>query len=110
MVEYRELSRIRRRSKPHSPAWVARLKLEAEIYRPRLIPVMLRLTAEQIAKIDAERRIPTPNGVPSRCAVVRELVDEGFAFRLAARPKSPPRAPKGEPFHIDLTWPDDLLR
>lgn len=79
------------------------MKLEAEIYRPRLIPVMLRLTAEQIAKIDAERRIPTPNGVPSRCAVVRELVDEGFAFRLAARPKSPPRAPKGEAFFIDLS-------
>jgi hypothetical protein len=109
MAEYREFSRVRRRPRPHHPARLARLKIEAEIYRPRLVPVMLRLTAEQIAKIDAERRIPSPTGVPSRCAVVRALIDEGFAFRLAARPRTSGRG-RGEPFPIDLDWPEDLLR
>jgi hypothetical protein len=101
MAEYRELSRVRRRSRPHHPARLARLRLEAEIYRPRLIPVMLRLTVDQIAKIDAERRIPSPTGVPSRCAVVRALIDEGFAFRLAARPRSSGPG-RGVPYPINL--------
>jgi hypothetical protein len=102
MVEAQEFSRVRRRPRPHHPARLARLKLEAEIYRPRLVVVTLRLTPEQIAKIDAERRVPTSTGVPSRCAVVRALVDEGFAFRLAARPRTSgpmkPARPKRTPF------------
>ena len=83
------------------------MKLEAEIYRPRLVVVTLRLTPDQIAKIDAERRIPDSRGVPSRCALIRELVDEALAFRRSMRPKGPPRAPKGVPFEIDLSdWPE----
>jgi hypothetical protein len=104
MAETHEFSRVRRRSRPHHPARLARLRLEAEIYRPRLVVVTLRLTPDQIAKIDAERRIPTSTGVPSRCAVVRALVDEGMAWRKAMRPKSsgPARPARGMLFPIEI--------
>jgi hypothetical protein len=112
VVEMRELLRGRRRPRPLKQldprARLARLALEREIYRPRLVIVTLRLTADQIEKIDAERRIATSaGGVPSRCAAVRALIDDGFALRKIARPKEPPRR---EPFPIDTSWPKDLLR
>ena len=102
MVEAQEFSRVRRRPRPHHPPRLARLRLEAEIYRPRLVVVTLRLTPDQIAKIDAERRIPTSTGVPSRCAVVRALVADGLAWRSIMRPKSRGPARGKQPFPIDI--------
>jgi hypothetical protein len=56
-----------------------------------------------------ERRVADSRGVLSRCAIIRELLDEALSFRQAMRPKSS-GAGRGEPFPIDLTWPKDLLR
>lgn len=102
-----ELSRIRRRPRPlkelDGRARAARLALEQEIYRPHLIRLGLRVTAEQLSRIDAERRIPDARGVPSMAALFRELVDEALAWRSSVRPKSPPRPPRGEPFFIDTS-------
>jgi hypothetical protein len=65
------------------------------------------VTQEQLERIDAERRVADARGVPSRCALFRELVDEALAFRRSMRPKDPPRQRKGEPFFIDTS---DLVR
>jgi hypothetical protein len=92
---------VRRRPRPlkqlDQRARIARLRLEAEIYRPPVVTFSIRLTVDQLAKIDAERRIPDSRGVPSRCAMVRALLDEGLAFRRAARPRSSGPG-RGEPF------------
>jgi hypothetical protein len=57
-----EFSRVRRRPKPvrelDRRARAARLRLEAEIFRPPLVIVTPRLTPDQIARVDDERRIP----------------------------------------------------
>jgi hypothetical protein len=107
MSEIRELSRVRRRPRPlrelDGRARAARLRLEQEIYRPRLIPLNLRVTPEQLARIDEERRIHDSRGVPSRSALFRELVDEALGWRSSVRPKSPPRQPRGEAFFIDTS-------
>ena len=71
MAEMRELSRVgRRRPRPlkqlDQTARRSRLALERELYRPRLVIVTLRLTAEQIEKVDAERRIAGPEGEERR--------------------------------------------
>lgn len=67
-----------------------------------MVTFSIRLTVEQVAQIDEERRIPTSTGVPSRCAVVRSLLDDGLAFRRSMRPKSSGPG-RGEPFYIDLS-------
>jgi hypothetical protein len=96
-----ELSRMRRRPKPLSEldgrARAARLRLEQEIFRPHLVRLELRVTPQQLERLDAERRIEDSRGVPSRAAVFRELVDEALAFRKSARPKSSGPG-RGEPF------------
>jgi hypothetical protein len=89
-------------------ARAARLRLEAEIYRPHLVRLELSVTPQQLEQLDAERRVPDSRGVPTRAALFRALVDEALAFRRAHR--SPPRPVRGEPYPIDLTWPKDLLR
>ena len=101
MVGVSELSRVRRRPKPlrelDSRARIARLRLEAEIYRPQLIRLGLRVTPQQLEQLDAERRVPDCRGVPSRAALFRALVDEALAFRRAGRPRTSGPA-RGEPF------------
>jgi hypothetical protein len=113
MSKVTELSRVRRRPKPlrelDQRARVARLALEAQIYRPPLIRLGLRVTPEQLQRLDAERRIADARGVPSRAALFRELVDEALSFRKASRPKSSGPG-RGEPYPIDLSWPKDLPR
>jgi hypothetical protein len=108
-----ELSRMRRRPKPlrelDGRARAARLRLEAEIYRPHLVRLELRVTPEQLQRLDAERRIADARGVPSRAALFRELVDEALAFRRATRPKSSGPG-HGEPLYFDTSWPKDLPR
>jgi hypothetical protein len=113
MFAPQELSRKKRRRRPRplreldQTARRARIALEEQIFRPQLIRLDLRVTPEQLERIDAERRVADSRGVPSRCALFRELVDEALAFRRSMRPKGPPRRPKGEPFEIDLSdWPE----
>jgi hypothetical protein len=98
---------MRRRPKPlrelDGRARAARLRLEQEIFRPHLVRLELRVTPEQLARVDAERRVEDARGVPSRSALFRELVDEALGFRRSMRPKEPPRRPKDEPFFIDTS-------
>lgn len=107
MVEVSELSRMRRRPRPlrelDQRARRARLQVEREIYRPHLVRLDLRVTPEQLQRLDEERRVPDSRGVPSRAALFRALVDEALAWRKVARPKSsgPGRA-RGAPFPIDI--------
>jgi hypothetical protein len=72
VVEISELSRVsrRRRSKPlrelDQTARNARLKLEREIYREHLVPVLLRFPPDQLQKIDDERRVAACGNIPTR--------------------------------------------
>jgi hypothetical protein len=109
MSELSELSRKkrRRRLKPlrelDQRARRARLKLEQEIFRPHLIRLDLRVTPEQLARLDAERRVPDSRGVPSRAVLFRALVDEALAWRSIMRPRtSGPGRARGAPFPIDI--------
>jgi hypothetical protein len=61
-----------------------------------LVRLDLRVTPQQLERLDAERRIADSRGVPTRAAMFRALVDEALAFRRASRPKH--RAARGEPF------------
>jgi hypothetical protein len=96
---------MRRRPRPlrdlDPTARNARRRLEAELFRPPLRPLNLRLTVDQLLRVDEERRVADSRGVPSRSALIRSLIDEGLAWRNAARPKSSGPA-KGEPFVISL--------
>jgi hypothetical protein len=98
MVEVPELSRTRRRSPPQ--ARIARLKLEAQLYRPRLVRQNIRFEPGELQRIDEERRVPSYGTVPSRAAMIRQLVAEAILFRRANR--EPPRPARGEPFAISL--------
>jgi len=110
MSEVSELSRKKRRRRPRplreldSRARIARLRLEQEIYRPHLVRLDLRVTPEQLERLDAERRIHDSRGVPTRAAMFRALVDEGLAWRSTMRPKSsgPARAGRGAPFPFEI--------
>jgi hypothetical protein len=75
----------------------ARVALEREIFRPRLVRLLLRVTPQQLQRLDEERRVADSRGVPTRAALFRALVDEALAWRKAARPKEPPK-PKRVPF------------
>lgn len=98
-----ELPRKKRRPRPlrelDGTARRARLRLEAQIYRPRLISVNLRLTPNQLQALDDERRVPAYGPVPSRCAMIRLMIAELLMFRRAGRP--PPKPGKA-PFPIKL--------
>jgi hypothetical protein len=101
-----ELSKKKRRPKPlrelDQRARIARLRLEQEIYRQPLVRLDLRVTPEQLERVDAERRIPDSRGLPSRCAMIRSLIDEGLAWRSTMRPRTSgpmkPARPKRTPF------------
>jgi hypothetical protein len=110
MFKVPELPRVKRRPKPlrelDQTARRARLRLEEQIFRPRLVRLGLRVTTDQLQRVDAERRIPDSRGVPSRCAMIRSLIDEGLAWRSTMRPKTSgpmkPARPKRAPFPISL--------
>ena len=78
------------------------IALEREIFRPELVRLELRVIPEQLARVDAERRIEDARGLPSRAVLFRELVDEALGARRALRPKSSGPG-RGEPFYIDLS-------
>ena len=98
MTEAPELSRTRRRPPPS--ARLARLKLERDIFRPRLIRQNLQFEPSQLQQVDDERRVPAYGSVPSRAAMIRMLIAEALMFRRANR--SPPPKPKRVPFEIDI--------
>ena len=91
---------MKRRPRPSraldSTARDARLRLEREIYRPRLIPLNLRFTEDQLQQVDDERRVAAHGPVPSRCALIRMLLSEALMWRRSMR--DPPRRRKGVPF------------
>ena len=72
MAEPVELSRVRRRPRPlrelDQRAKSARLQLERELYRPRLVRLDLRVPPEMLERLDAERRV-AHFGIPSRNAM-----------------------------------------
>ena len=84
MAEALELPRVRRRPQPR--ARLARLRLEAQIFRRRLVRQNLRFTTNQLQAIDAERRIADYRGVPSRAALIRALIDAGMTAICAQPP------------------------
>jgi hypothetical protein len=81
-------------------ARLARLALEREIFRPHLVRQNIRFEPSELQRIDDERRVPSSEAVPSRAAMIRQLIREAIAFRRANR--SPPRPAKGVPFEIDI--------
>jgi hypothetical protein len=58
--------------------------LSRKFSEPHLVRLELRVTPEQLQRLDAER-IPDARGVPTRAALFRELLDEGLAWRKASR-------------------------
>jgi hypothetical protein len=96
-----ELPRTRRRPQPQTR--IARLKLEAQLFRPRLVRLNIRFTPGELQRIDEERRVPSYGAIPSRAAMIRQLISEAIVFRRVNR--SPPRPVKGVPFPLSLDWP-----
>jgi hypothetical protein len=105
MVDVLEISKVRRRHRPlkelDQTAREARVALEREIYRAPLVAVLLKFTPDQLQRIDDERRVAAYGNIPSRCATIRQLLDEALLWRKTMHPK-PPRRSKGAPFEIDL--------
>jgi hypothetical protein len=101
MFEVPELSKMRRRPRPLKQldprARLARLRLEAELFRPHLVRQNIRFEPSQLQAVDEERRLPAYGIVPSRAALIRQLIIEGLAWRKAMRPRTSGPA-KGEPF------------
>ena len=81
---------------------IARLRLEPEIYRPPVVTFSIRMTKAQLQRVDDERRTAAYGNIPSRCATIRMLVDEGLAYRRAMRPKSSGPARGKQPFPIEI--------
>ena len=94
MSEIFELPRKKRRRRPVSAARVARLRLEREIFREPLIPVLLRLPPDQFQRLEDERRVAAYGSVPNRCGLIRQLISEAIMWRRSIRPKDPPRRPR----------------
>jgi hypothetical protein len=69
---------------------------EAQIYRPRLVRQNIRFEPGELQRIDDERRVPSYGVVPSRAAMIRQLIFDAILFRRANR--EPPRPAKGVPF------------
>ena len=89
---------MKRRRRPVSASRVARLRLEREIFREPLIPLLLKFPEDQLQQIEDERRIAACGAVPSRAALIRMLIGEALMWRRSMRPQSPPRPPRGVPF------------
>jgi hypothetical protein len=96
--EISELPRKKRRRRLVPTARVARLRLEREIFREPLIPVLLRLPPDQFQRLEDERRVAAYGSVPTRCGLIRQLISEAIMWRQSMRPKDPPRRAKGVPF------------
>jgi hypothetical protein len=111
VVEILEISRVRRRPRPlkelDGRARAARLRVEKQIFREPLIPLLLKFPEDQLQQIEDERRVAAYGAVPSRAALIRQLIVEGLMWRRSMRPKSPPRAPKGVPFVGLEDWPNN---
>ena len=80
------------------PARQARLELEALLKRPRLVRHNIQFEPSQLQAIDDERRVAAYGAVPSRSAMIRQLINDGLLLRKSMRPKEPPRRSKGVPF------------
>jgi hypothetical protein len=102
MLEVPELPHTKRRPRPSKAldqtARRARLKLERDLFRERLIRHNIRFAPDELQAIDDERRVPSYGAVPSRSAMIRQLINDGLLLRKSMRPKDPPRRPKGVPF------------
>lgn len=105
MTKVPELPRKRRRL---PPARLARLKLEREIFRPRLLRHNIRFEPGELQQIDDERRVAAYGAVPSRSAMIRQLINDGLLLRKSMRPKTSGPARGKQPYPINLDWPDDL--
>ena len=105
MVDILEISRVRRRPRPlkelDQGARQARLKLEREIFREPLISLLLKFTESQLQEIEDERRTAAYGPVPSRAALIRQLINDGLLWRRSMRPKKPTR-PRGVPFKFSF--------
>jgi hypothetical protein len=70
VVDVLEISRVRRRPRPSKAldqtARTARLKLEREIFREPLIPLLLKFKEDQLQRIDDERRVASRGPEPKR--------------------------------------------
>ena len=87
---------MKRRRRPVSAARVARLRLERETFREPLIPLPLKFTPDQLQRLDDERRVAACGNIPTRCGLIRQLLDEALMWRRSMR--DPPRRSKGVPF------------
>ena len=92
---------MKRRRRPVPAARKARLRLEVVIYRPHLIPLLLKFPEDLLQQIEDERRIAASGPVPSRCGLIRQLISEALLWRRSMRPKKPTRS-RGVPFPISL--------
>ena len=97
-----ELPHVRRRPKPlnqlDQTARRARLALERDLFRERLVRHNIRFTPGELQAIDDERRVAAYGAVPSRSAMIRQLINDGLLLRKSMRPRDPPPRPKGVPF------------
>ena len=106
MVETAGLSRVRRRPRPlkelDQAARAARLRLEREIYRPRLVratsPVHAGSTRADRAGAAHSRR---PRGSIEN-VLIRALIDEALAWRSTMRPKWSGPARGKQPYPIEI--------
>jgi hypothetical protein len=102
MLRVPELPRMKRRPRPlrdlDQTARVARRKLEVDLFRERLVRHNIRFAPDELQRIDDERRVAAYGAVPSRSAMIRQLINDGLLLRKSMRPKSPPRRPKGQPY------------
>jgi hypothetical protein len=58
----------------------------------------IRFAPDELQRIDDERRVAAYGAVPSRSAMIRQLINDGLLLRKSMRPKDQPRRPKGVPF------------
>jgi hypothetical protein len=105
MSEVLELPRMKRRPRPlkalDQRARLGRLRLEKQIYRERLVRHNIRFAPDEIQAIDDERRVAACGAVPSRSAMIRQLINDGLLWRRSMRPKKPAR-PRGVPFKFSF--------
>ena len=53
----------------------------------------IRFAPDELQRIDDERRVASYGAVPSRSAMIRQLINDGLLLRKSLRPKDPPRRP-----------------
>ena len=83
--EISELPRKKRRRRLVPTARVARLRLEREIFREPLVPVLLRFPPDQLQRLDDEGRVAAYGSVPTRCGLIRQLISEAIMWRSMRR-------------------------